>query len=470
MLTVPYYRGWFDLYVYYGTIEDWLRHGGQVYDYLLPGTPYGFTYPPFAALCMLPMALVPRGAAVAGAFALNAAASVYVLRKLVPGWPPLVAVCLFVMLEPVRDTFSLGQVNLLLLALVLTDLRPHRVSGLGIGLAAAVKLTPALFIGSLLLARRWRAAATATAVAVAATGLGWLLAPGPSRRYWTAALWDTGRVGEPGYVSNQSLRGMLARLGDPGPHLLWPLLVLAVLGVWALRVHRAPDALTAFALTGAAACLISPVTWVHHLVWLLPALALARSAFAYVVLCSSVVWLWRFDASGITGFLGSNAYVWLTLWLLRRGGGPAERHLRRSGSQEAGSEARNDPRRCWAHLPGVSPHEIGSERPPWLVPTLATPRPPPPPSWPSPASASGPFHSDGRRSARTSPTSLRRRRQAGHRPPTDGGREAPCGHRTGGDGDAEVHPEERRRIRTAQESRMSYGAMFWLRWKRLYGS
>jgi alpha-1,2-mannosyltransferase len=321
MVTVPYYRGWFDLYVYYGTIDHWVRHGGQVYDYLLPGTPYGFTYPPFAALCMLPMALVPRGVAVALAFALNVAASLYLLRRLVPEWPPLVAMCLFVMLEPVRDTFSLGQVNLLLLALVLTDLRPHRLSGVGIGLAAAVKLTPALFIGSLLLARRWRAAGTATGVALAATGAGWLMAPGPSRRYWTAALWDTRRVGEPGYISNQSPRGMLARLGDPGHQFLWPLLVLLVLAVWVYRVRRAPTPLAAFALTGAAACLVSPVTWVHHLVWLLPALALARSAVAYVVLCSSVVWLWRFDVPGrpgIVGFLGSNAYVWLTLWLLLR--------------------------------------------------------------------------------------------------------------------------------------------------------
>ncbi|MFC1415619.1 glycosyltransferase 87 family protein [Streptacidiphilus cavernicola] len=324
MVTVPFYRGWFDLYVYYGTINDWVRHSGQIYDYLLPGTPYGFTYPPFAALCMLPDALVPRGVAVGLAFALNTAASVYLLRRLVPGWPPVVAVCLFAMLEPVRDSFSLGQVNLPLLALVLTDLRPHRFSGVGIGLAAAVKLTPALFIGSLLLTRRRRAAGTATGVALAATGAGWLLAPGPSRRYWTSALWDTGRVGDPAYVSNQSLRGVLARLGDPGHPVLWPLLVLAVLAVWAHRVRRAPDQLTAFALTGAAACLVSPVTWVHHLVWLLPALVLARSAVGHVLLCSSLVWLWRFDApgwpgvAGVVGFLGANAYVWFTLWLLLR--------------------------------------------------------------------------------------------------------------------------------------------------------
>jgi alpha-1,2-mannosyltransferase len=330
MATVPYYRGWFDLYVYYGSVDAWTHHGGRLYDYVLPGTPYGFTYPPFAAVCMLPMVLLPRSAAVVAALAANVAASWFVLRRLTGRRRPiLVTACLFVMLEPVRDTFSLGQVNLVLLALVLTDLRPHRLQGAGIGLAAAIKLTPALFIVCLLLTGRRRAAATASGVALAATGLAALAAPGPSRAYWTRAMWDTNRVGSLAYVSNQSLRGVLARLGDPGGPALWALLVVAVLAVWAYRCRRAGDPLTAFALTGATACLISPVTWVHHLVWLLPSLAVlvrrgryARIAFGYVVLCSSVVWLWRHDAGGVLGLVGSNAYVWLTAWLLLTLPGP----------------------------------------------------------------------------------------------------------------------------------------------------
>jgi alpha-1,2-mannosyltransferase len=324
--TVPLFRDWFDLYVYFGTVHSWVWHGGHIYDFVMPGTEYGFTYPPFAAVCMLPLALMSRPVAVCATLALNVTASVVIVRTLLgrmANWTGYaVAGCLFILLEPVRDTFSFGQVNLVLLALVLCDSRLGRWSGTATGIAAAFKLTPALFIVHLLLTGRRRQAATAAGTAVAATALGWLVAPGPSRRYWGHELWNTDRVGVPGYVSNQSLRGVLARLGDPGGTVLWALAVLVVLCVWAGCVRRT-DHRTGIALTGVAACLISPVTWVHHLVWLLPALALlvrsgrhARTAVAYVLLCSSVVWLWRFDASGPLGFLGSNAYVWLTVWLL----------------------------------------------------------------------------------------------------------------------------------------------------------
>ncbi|MFD8033781.1 glycosyltransferase 87 family protein [Streptomyces sp. NPDC059717] len=338
--TVPLLRGWFDLRVYYGTVDAWMHHGGHIYDYRVPGTTYGFTYPPFAALSMLPMAFVGLSTAIVCALLLNLAAVSFVLWILIGpelrrygwfGWA--LAACALALLEPVRDTFSFGQVNLLLLALVLTDAwllssGRGRFAGIGIGLAAAVKLTPAVFIGLLLIARRWRAAAVATAVAVAATLFAAWAAPGASRFYWAHALWDTNRVGRLDYVSNQSLQGVLARLAAPDDpsHAAWALAVLAVLAVWVWRTHRAlrsGDWRAAFALTGLTACLISPITWVHHLVWLLPSFAvlvharrLRLAAVLYAVLCSSVVWLWFDDASGIDGFLGSNTYVWITLGLL----------------------------------------------------------------------------------------------------------------------------------------------------------
>ncbi|WP_371794676.1 glycosyltransferase 87 family protein [Streptomyces sp. NBC_01718] len=329
MVTVPYYRGWFDLNVYYGTVDDWIRHGGRIYDYLLPGTGYGFTYPPFAAVCMLPMLLVGHTGAVVGGVLLSAAASVLLLRgplhELPLGRGGLVATaCLFVMLEPVRDTFSLGQVNLLLMALVYADGGRGRFAGVGIGLATAFKLTPGIFIGYLLLTGRRRAAAVATGTALAATAIGVLAAPRASWVFWTRALWDTHRVGALDYVSNQSLQGALARLGAARP--VWVMAVLAVLVLWAYRVRRATaagDDEAGMALTGLAACLVSPVTWVHHLVWAVPALALlvryghrAVAAALYVVLCSSVVWLWRDDPSGVDGFLGGSTYVWICLGLL----------------------------------------------------------------------------------------------------------------------------------------------------------
>ncbi|MFF3055733.1 glycosyltransferase 87 family protein [Streptomyces sp. NPDC057909] len=329
MVTVPYYRGWFDLYVYYGTVDDWIRHGGRIYDYLLPGTGYGFTYPPFAAVCMLPMLLVGRTGAVVGCVLLSVAASVLLLRGPLRELPlgrggSVVTACLFVMLEPVRDTFSLGQVNLLLMALVYADGGRGRFAGVGIGLAAAFKLTPGIFIGYLLLTGRRRAAAVATGTAVAATVVGVLAAPSASWVFWTRALWDTHRVGALDYVSNQSLQGALARMGAARP--VWVSAVLVVLVLWAYRVRRATavgDDEAGMALTGLAACLVSPVTWVHHLVWAVPAIALlartgrrAVAAALYVVLCSSVVWLWRDDPSGVDGFLGGSTYVWICLGLL----------------------------------------------------------------------------------------------------------------------------------------------------------
>ncbi len=72
--TVPLLRDWFDLRVYYGTVDSWMHHGGRIYDYRVPGTTYGFTYPPFAAVVMLPMALVDLHVAIAVALLLNLAA------------------------------------------------------------------------------------------------------------------------------------------------------------------------------------------------------------------------------------------------------------------------------------------------------------------------------------------------------------------------------------------------------------
>ncbi|MFF3447905.1 glycosyltransferase 87 family protein [Streptomyces sp. NPDC002667] len=338
--TVPLLRDWFDLRVYYGAVDNWVHHGGSIYDYRVPGTGYGFTYPPFAALGMVPMALVGLHTAIALALVLNLAALTLVVGILVGpelrrlGWfGCALTACLLALLEPVRDTFSFGQVNLVLLALVLSDAwlltrGRGRWAGAGIGLAAAIKLTPALFIALLLLGRRWRAAGVATSVAVAATALAAWVVPDASRFYWTDALWDTTRIGRLDYVSNQSLQGVLARLVAPEEpsRALWATLALLVLCVWAWRTSRAlvdEDWTAAFALTGLTACLVSPITWVHHLVWLLPSFAVllrrrrARIAAAlYAVLCSSVVWLWFDDASGLGGFLGSNTYTWITLGLL----------------------------------------------------------------------------------------------------------------------------------------------------------
>jgi alpha-1,2-mannosyltransferase len=345
-------NGYFDIRVYHGAINSWVN-GGDLYAYTESGTRYGYTYPPFAGLTMLPMSLVSFWAAAVVSLVSTVAASAMVFHWLVSpiarrrGWDrrlTLAAVGLLaVAFEPLSDTLGMGQVNMLLVGLVAADLvlltgRGRRAGGVLIGLATAIKLTPAVFIVYLLVTRRWRAAAVAGATAAGTTLLAAVVAPRASWEFWTDALWHTERVGDTWVVNNQSLGGLVARLNPAHPStLLWLALALIAAAVWAYRVRAAVaagDEMTGFALTGAAACLLSPITWVHHLVWLLPGilvlvghayapgvsarrrhLLLWSAAAAYGLLCSRVIFLFDTQFTG-WGALGSNAFVILTALLL----------------------------------------------------------------------------------------------------------------------------------------------------------
>jgi alpha-1,2-mannosyltransferase len=319
---------YFDLRIYYGAVHDW-AHGGRLYDYFVMDRyagPLGFTYPPFAALAMYPMTWVGLSATIAITYIASAVALCLILALLVipvadrhgiPRWYALaLAIPLSTWLEPVRETITFGQVNLLLALLVVADLlvlgrRGSRWTGVGIGLAAAVKLTPAIFIVYLLITRRWRAAATASATAIAAS----LLAAGfrfhDSWQYWTSVLWETNRVGDVKKTPNQSLLGALSRLFDPhpAPRWLWLLLVLAVLGYGLARARRAGlvgDEVAGLTLAGIVGCLVSPVSWQHHLVWFVPAV---------VVLLDAGLPVRGSPATG-TGrwrYLAVAAFVWATV-------------------------------------------------------------------------------------------------------------------------------------------------------------
>ena len=339
---------YFDSKVYYGAIHYWFRgDGGMVYDWLRPGTSYGFTYPPFAGLVMAPMAILPFGAvvtiAVLATVLTTALLTWWFVGPLIrrKGWTVwfafAVAFCLAIAFEPVRETITFGQVNTLLLTMVAGDLlfglaRGRKWTGVGIGLAAAVKLTPAVFVLYLLLTRRWRAAATAAGTAAGATVLAALIFPDESREFWTSALWDTNRVGVLSYLSNQSERGLLARLPiDRVESTVWIVCVLVTLVFWAWRTRRAPDDIVGgLALTGVLGCLISPVTWIHHCVWLLPAIVrcvdaglsgsdrrpLYLGGAAYLLMTSRLTWLWERGPRPPLEVIGANLYVWFGLALL----------------------------------------------------------------------------------------------------------------------------------------------------------
>jgi alpha-1,2-mannosyltransferase len=347
-------HGFFDLRVYYGAINHWADGSGELYDYLLPRTKYGFTYPPFAALVMLPMSVIGWHVAIVVSMLLTAVAAVAVLYWLVEpiarrhGWSKWfvlgIAVALAVAFEPMRETFLFGQVNAILLVLVAADLlflvRYNRsVAGVGIGLATAIKLTPGIFIVYLIITKRFRAAAVASGTMMAATLLAGAVAPDASREFWTDALWNTSRVGDEAFVSNQSLNGVIHRWDQEQPSTLaWIALVLIAMAVWAWRSRQAVrrgDEATGFALTGIIMVLISPITWVHHLVWVLPGLILlvdrglvrglskrrrywllGLAGVGYTVMCSRLVWAFNGGFETFGGWLGSNAYVWLSLIML----------------------------------------------------------------------------------------------------------------------------------------------------------
>ncbi|GGM36042.1 membrane protein [Micromonospora sonchi] len=347
-------HGFFDLQVYRGALVWWAHDGGEIYDYLRPGTQYGFTYPPFAALVMLPMAYLAWHPAIVVSVAAGVATSAVVIWWLLDpvsrraGWPRwfafAVALCLAAAFEPMRETINFGQVNTLLLFLVAVDLLRllpggSRWTGIGIGLATAIKLTPGIFIVYLLVTGRVRAAVTAVGTATGATVLAAGLFPDASREFWTTALWNTDRVGELAFISNQSLRGVVARLDPTSPSTVaWLALVAATAALWVWRSRAAAsagDSAAGLALTGTVMCLVSPVTWVHHLVWLLPGLILlvdhgmaappgsrrrrtllVATTIAYAFLISRIVWAWEEDFSGVDGFLFSNTYVWISLALL----------------------------------------------------------------------------------------------------------------------------------------------------------
>jgi alpha-1,2-mannosyltransferase len=345
LLNKPAVHGFFDLRVYRGAVMWWLD-GHSLYSFTLGDTAYGFTYPPFAAVCMLPLAFVPTGAAEVLTTVASAAAVVAITFWLVAplarrhGWTRWFAVALAVppvfAMEPIRETLGYGQLNILILALVVADVIALRRgwvwAGAGIGLATALKLTPGLFIVFLFLAGRRRAAAAATGTLLGATLLAFVVNGAASWQYWTDTLWQTSRVGRLDKWSNQSLLGMLARLADPGApdRRLWVVLVgvVLVLGMWrAVRAYRCGDDLVAVTLTGLTACLVSPISWTHHFVWVVPAVVVLVDVAAGMPLHGTAPWWLRIRPRAVAVGAGAAAlgvvvpFVLSVVWHFVHGAG-----------------------------------------------------------------------------------------------------------------------------------------------------
>ncbi len=183
-------------------------------------------------------------------------------------------------LEPVAMTLFFGQINLVLLALVVGDLAlPDRLKGkgIGIGLAAGIKLTPLIFIPYLLFTRRVKAAAVAALTFAVTVGLGYALLPRASAVYWHNQFF---RPSKYFHLDDQSLNGVILRLTHAGPHAhaYW-LIAAVVVGVaglaTAILASRRGHELLGLVACAATGLLVSPISWSHHYVYVLPALVLA---------------------------------------------------------------------------------------------------------------------------------------------------------------------------------------------------
>ncbi|MFD9790258.1 glycosyltransferase 87 family protein [Streptomyces sp. NPDC059070] len=243
------------------------------------------TYPPFAAVLFVPTAWLPPPALKA-AFVVGNALLLAVLVRLscrfaglpVRSGPLLAAVAAGLWLEPVFQTVLFGQINLALTCLVLADLTAEpagRRRGLAVGVAAGIKLTPALFLLYALLTGRRREAATGAAAFAGTVLLGALVLPAASADFWTRRLFETGRVGKAWIVDNQSLQGLFARvLHTPAPGAPWAVAALATLAAGLWTACRAPDPRRGALAVAVTALLVSPISWSHHWVWCVPLLAL----------------------------------------------------------------------------------------------------------------------------------------------------------------------------------------------------
>ncbi len=310
MAAVPLVRYWLtnpadqrlvDLDVYRTGGESLLR-GLPLYDAFTPAPQLlPFTYPPIAALLATPLAVMSWPAAqwvwTVGVLACLAVTAWYGFREALsrarPVWAApvlfgvLAAACLYLM--PVRDQVRFGQVDILLVMLCLVDCvarRPWWPRGMLIGLATAVKLTPGVFLIYLLITGFGRGALPeqrktffmAAFTAGLLTVLPFLVIPRDAAAFWFSALLDGDRVGANNATTNQSIRGMLLRLYLPDAltTVLWLALVAVVAWYGFRHARRAllrGDRMTAVALTGLMAVLISPVAWIHHLAWLVVVLA-----------------------------------------------------------------------------------------------------------------------------------------------------------------------------------------------------
>ncbi len=242
-----------------------------------------FIYPPFAAICAVPLALLDSASTALLWLLATVAGLIYVVVRMLTSMGmradgrlvglTALLVGVIAWLEPIRLTAELGQINIVLLVLVVADLFAQNTkwSGIGIGLAAGIKLTPALFIVYLVVTRRFRAAMVAVATFAATVALGFALAPRDSVSYWLQGRFDDVTRISHDPLANTSVGGLLLRLHASSTIATLTAAGVAVVAVvFAAAAYRRGQAVLAVAIVGLASAAASPFSWSHHWVWFAP--------------------------------------------------------------------------------------------------------------------------------------------------------------------------------------------------------
>lgn len=346
-----------DVNVYHWAGAEVVR-GGALY---ARADPYHFTYPPFAATLFglgggAPEIYLKVALSVASVASLIALSAISLGAAGVRRRPDLVmaVAALTLLIVPVVLTLHLGETDLIVTALVATDVLRRRdggrLQGVGIGLAAAIKLTPLIFVLYLLATRRVRAAAVAVGTFAVTVAAGFLLLPADSRSFWLGGTFlDARRVGRAVDLADQSLAGVIARLGGgsgagPGWYAAAALTAIAGLAV-AVWAHRRGHRSVGAVCCGITGLLVSPISWTHHWVWAVPLLVLLvvaawrrhspwiglAAALTAVVFSAAAALPSTWGPLGLGGVLSANAYVWdgaavlvATALFLYREGRPAK--------------------------------------------------------------------------------------------------------------------------------------------------
>jgi alpha-1,2-mannosyltransferase len=240
---------------------------------------FRFIYPPFAAVMFAPLAAVPERALQIGWSALNLVLLWWILRIILarldirsPHWAALAALGPVLLLNPIRANFEFGQINIVLMALVVADclgVLPRRLRGIGIGIAAGIKITPAGFGLVLLLRRDWPGVTRSLAAFATTVAIGYLVRPQESLYFWTTEFFRTDRAGGHEFFRNQALTGLITRLGATGAlkQVLWLLGVAAIVAATVYagrRFTRAGMPVVALAVVALAVLLAAPFAVTHH--------------------------------------------------------------------------------------------------------------------------------------------------------------------------------------------------------------